>query len=121
MPVMARRRLRLFSIAALAAAGLGILPAAAAETVTSDDWEISLTPYVWATALNGDVAVGGVKAKVDADFNDVLDNLNVAVMLKAEMRKGRFGIISDTVFAQLEDNDGGGDRGGWISTPPPTC
>ena len=77
--------------------------------MTSDGWEIALTPYVWATALKGDVAVGGVKAKVDADFNDILDNLNVAVMLKAELRKGRFGILSDTVFAQLEDNAAVGD------------
>ena len=77
--------------------------------MTSDGWEISLTPYLWATALKGDVAVGGVKAEVDADFNDILDNLNVAVMLKAELRKGRFGILSDTVFAQLEDDSAVGD------------
>ncbi len=102
-------RLRLFSIVAMAAAVLVSLPAAAAEAVTGDGWEISLTPYVWATALNGDVAVGGVEAKVDADFNDVLDNLNIAAMLKAEVRKGRFGILSDTVFAQLEDSGAVGD------------
>ena len=96
-------QLQLVSIVLLALATFGSLSAAAAETRTSDGWEISLMPYVWATALKGDVAIGGVKAKVDADFNDVLDNLNVAVMLEAELRKGRFGIISDTVFAQLED------------------
>jgi len=103
MRVLGVARLRLVSIVPLAMAFLASLPAAAQQTVTRDGWEISLTPYVWATALKGDVAIGGVKAKVDADFNDVLDNLNVAVMLEAELRKGRFGIISDTVFAQLED------------------
>ncbi len=107
MQVMGRLA-RTASVAAAVAVALGVLPAAAAETVTSDGWEISLTPYVWATALKGDVTVGGVEADVDADFNDILDALNIAAMLKAEVRKGRFGLLSDTVFAQLEDSGASG-------------
>ena len=104
------RQARTTALALLATAVLASPPtSAAAQTVTSDGWEISLTPYLWATALKGDVKVGGVKADVDAGFSDILDNLNVAAMLQAEVRKGRFGILSDTVFAQLEDSAAAGD------------
>ena len=67
-------------------------------------WELSVTPYLWATALKGDVGLGRTEADVDASFNDILDNLNGALMLEAELRKGRFGLISDTVYANLEDD-----------------
>ena len=41
--------------------------------------------------------------------SDILDNLNGALMLEAELRKGRFGVLSDTVYADLEDNAATGD------------
>ena len=41
-----------------------------------------MTPYLWATALKGDVGVGRTKADVDASFSDILDNLNGALMLR---------------------------------------
>ena len=60
-------------------------------------------------ALKGDVGVGRADADVDASFDDILDNLNGALMLEAELRKGRFGVISDTVYANLEDNAATGE------------
>jgi hypothetical protein len=83
-------------------------PTAAAPSglaqATAGSWELSVTPYLWATALKGDVGIGRTEANVDASFSDILDNLNGALMLEAELRKGRFGLISDTIWAQLEDN-----------------
>jgi hypothetical protein len=83
-------------------------PTAAAPSglaqATAGPWELSVTPYLWATALKGDVGIGRTEANVDASFSDILDNLNGALMLEAELRKGRFGLISDTVYANLEDN-----------------
>ena len=60
-------------------------------------------------ALKGDLGVGRIDANVDASFDDILDNLNGALMLEAELRKGRFGLISDTIYANLEDNAATGD------------
>lgn len=74
------------------------------EETRSAPWELAVTPYIWAVALKGDVGIGQTKADVDASFSDILQNLNGAVMVSLELRKGRFGLISDTVFAQLEDN-----------------
>ena len=58
-------------------------------------WQLSVTPYLWATALKGDARVGRTKADVDASFSDILDNLNGALMLSVEARRGRFGLLSD--------------------------
>jgi hypothetical protein len=60
-------------------------------------------------ALKGDLGVGRIDANVDASFDDILDNLNGALMLEAELRKGRFGLISDTIYANLEDNAATGE------------
>mgnify|MGYP000494002163 CR=1 FL=1 len=70
----------------------------------TDRRQRSLTPYVWGTALKGDVGVRKTEASVDASFKDILDHLNGALMLSLEARKGRFGLLSDTVYANLEDN-----------------
>jgi hypothetical protein len=81
-------------------------PAGAEEAApaASTGWQFSITPYLWATALKGDVGVGRTSADVDASFDDILDNLNGALMLSLEARKGRFGLLSDTIYANLEDN-----------------
>ncbi len=85
-------------------------PAAAEEpAAASPPWELSVTPYLWATALKGDAGIGRVDANVDASFSDILDNLNFALMLSLELRKGRFGLLSDTVYANLEDNEAAGE------------
>ncbi len=93
------------SLLLAATALIGSPPAAAQDAAAaSPRWELSVTPYLWATALKGDVGVGRIDADVDASFDDILDNLNFALMLSLEARKGRFGLLSDTVYANLEDN-----------------
>ena len=94
----------------LAATALGGSPVAAQDQAgAAARWEFSVTPYLWATALKGEVGVGRTEANVDASFDDILDNLNGALMLEAELRKGRFGVISDTIYANLEDNAAAGE------------
>src|SRR4051812_49412497 len=56
----------------------------APEQAKADPWQFSITPYLWATALKGDVGVGRTSADVDASFDDILDNLNGALMLSLE-------------------------------------
>ena len=68
----------------------------------SDDWHFKVTPYLWATAIDGDVGIGRLPAvEIDADFSDVLDELDFAFMGTAEARKGRWGVLFDGVYAKF--------------------
>jgi hypothetical protein len=98
------------ALAATVAAGLVGSPVAAEDAApTSAPWELSVTPYLWALAMKGDVGIGRVEADVDASFSDIFDNLNFSVMLELELRKGRFGLLSDTIYAKLEDDAATGE------------
>ena len=98
------------ALAATVAAALIGSPVAAEDAAPpSAPWELSLTPYLWALSMKGDVGVGQTEADVDASFSDILDNLNVAAMLVLELRKGRFGLLSDTIYSQLEDDAARGE------------
>jgi len=80
-------------------------PAQAQEDVATDNggWSFGLTPYVWFASLKGDVATlaGLPPVSVDADFGDIIENTEVALMLAAEARRGRFGIVADLSYLAL--------------------
>ena len=111
LPV-AHRSVRRRSGAALAAAlaaGLACSPAEAGDAApAAAPWKLSVTPYAWATSLHGKAGVAGRTADVDVSFSDLLKNLNGAVMLDLELRKGRFALMSDSVYANLEDDSSTG-------------
>ena len=96
-------------LAAMLAAGLAGSPAEAEEAApAAAPWKLSVTPYAWATSLHGKAGVAGKRADVDVSFSDVLEHLNGAVMLDLELRKGRFALMSNSVYANLEDNSSTG-------------
>ena len=75
------------------------------ETVPGKDpkeWSLVIEPYLWALGVAGDVGVKGLPA-VHANFKPktVLQNLDWGIMGKAELRKGRWGLLGDGLFAQL--------------------
>jgi hypothetical protein len=84
---------------------------AEAEAITSstpsahndDTWNFRVAPYVWATALNGDIGVDGIKSHVNASIGEVLDHVDGGAMLTAEARHGRWGIVTDFIYADLAD------------------
>jgi hypothetical protein len=41
-------------------------------------WELSVTPYVWGTAMKGDAGLGRINGEVDASFSDILKNSRTA-------------------------------------------
>lgn len=70
---------------------------------TEEQWGFRIAPYVWATALNGDTGVDGHKAHVNASIGEVIDHVEGGAMLTAEARYGRWGIITDFIYADLAD------------------
>jgi hypothetical protein len=97
---------RLRSPLALAALALlaGAMPAAAQSTDVADTgerWLVRVAPYLWATSLDGNATVAGIKSDVDVPFGDILRDLSLAGMLLADVQKGRFGVAVNGVFARV--------------------
>ena len=73
---------------------------------TEERWEFAFAPYLWAAGLDGTVAQFGLQpTDIDLSFRDILENLDIAFMGVAEVRRGRFGLASDIVYTKLS---GGG-------------
>ena len=71
-----------------------------------ETWTFSLTPYVWATSLNGSTTVKGRTTDIDASFFDILDHTQFPKGLFqlaafGEARYGRFGLLADLAYMKL--------------------
>ncbi|MCC7273528.1 MAG: hypothetical protein IT561_12735 [Alphaproteobacteria bacterium] len=83
---------------------------ARAQDATEDRWTFSITPYLWAAGVKGDVTVpsrlhpsGAIESSVDAKFTDILSNLGgVPFMGMAEANYGRFSLLGDILYLKLE-------------------
>ncbi len=74
-----------------------------AQSGSGNDWQFRLTPYLFATGLDGDIGFGDVlpPVNVEATFGDVVDNLDFGFMLYGEAKKGRWGIWADALYVDL--------------------
>lgn len=75
---------------------------------SQDDWEVTITPYVWATGLTLDVDTPqGEQVELDDSFTDILDNLKFTGMGALEARHGRLILISDLIFLSTGSSEEG--------------
>lgn len=60
---------------------------AAAPAVMAAESGFTITPYLWAVGIDGDIQARGTDANVSMDFQDVVDNLDMAgsVLLEANV------------------------------------
>lgn len=66
-----------------------------------EDWKYSLAPYVWIAGLDGEVTARGVTAPVEANFSDIIDNLEAGALLHFEAARGDWTVFSDLIFLGL--------------------
>lgn len=92
--------LRLGSLAVMLSVVVPILPVQA-EEAAGDEWQFEVTPYLFATALDGTVGVRGVTSDVDVSFDQIWDNLDSAFMGMFIARKGDWVIGFDGIYAEL--------------------
>lgn len=71
-----------------------------------EGWEVFLSPYLWASGLKGEVGSRGRSTEVDLGFSDIVKNLDGALMLPIELRKGRWGLLSELILIKLSDQSG---------------
>lgn len=91
----------LSSTSAMAADVVSAAAPDAAPAVESG-WTYSITPYFWAAGLSGQTSQFGLPVvDMDADFGDILDNLDFAAMMIGEARNGRFSLFGDLMYTDL--------------------
>jgi hypothetical protein len=79
-----------------------------ADEFVSNDWQFQIAPYAWALAADGDTTVQGQKSDLDLSFQDIVDELNYGLMLEGEARKGRIGVFTNILYANLGKNEESG-------------
>jgi hypothetical protein len=84
---------------------LAAMPAAGQRLpALTNEWRVSVTPYIWGSGVNGDVSQPGHSASLEADFGDVVAAMEFAYMMQLEAWKGRFGILLDGVLLMTESD-----------------
>lgn len=67
-------------------------------------WEASAFVYGWALSMNGEVGVKPFpRLDYDVTFEEFFDNLKEYFSAFGEVRRGRFGIAADFIFADISD------------------
>jgi hypothetical protein len=94
------------------AAGLLVLATASMARAADEDptaVHVTITPYVWAAGIYGDVTVRGVDASPSASFLDILENTDSLVGLQGhlEVTRGRFGVFGDVFYVKTKVEDAG--------------
>jgi hypothetical protein len=86
------------------AADLGPGPGASyVEPQPVNPWKFSFTPYGWFTGVNGNVTARGHTVDVDESFIEIAEKSDsfAALMGYFEARKGRWGLFTDALWADL--------------------
>jgi hypothetical protein len=75
-------------------------PAAAQD---SEGWRFTLTPYIWAAGIQGDVGArpGNPPIEVDVKFTDIFDKLEGVFVGKLDVGYGRFGAYADIMYIKV--------------------
>lgn len=86
-----------------------------AESDSDGEWEFEFMPYLWASAMTGDVqvkkpvSIGPIsrtlpKTSVDMDFSDIWNILDFGAMGAFEARKDRVGLLFDAIYMKVSDS-----------------
>lgn len=101
--VNAPKRIPALALLLLTLLAFGAAPSWAADR--DDDLRYSITPYLWATRMKGDVKAGRLpETTMDIKFSDILDVLDFGFMTAVEIRKGRLGFLFDGIYMNVSDS-----------------
>jgi hypothetical protein len=78
---------------------------AATSSAFAQDWDWKVAPYLWASGIDGDAALGPLARDVEVDFADLVDVLAGAALVHVEGSNGTHGVFGDLVWMSLEPED----------------
>lgn len=74
----------------------------AAETQPeADRWQFGGEVYLWGASIGGEDVAGD---DIDIPFSDLWDNLDIAYMGKIAARKGKFSLVGDFIYLDVNDD-----------------
>jgi hypothetical protein len=80
--------------------------ATAAGAAPAQEWQHTLTPYLWMSGMSGKTAIGTalgpVEADVDVGFGDILKNLKIGGMVAYRGDRGPWTVMADAIYMNLE-------------------
>jgi hypothetical protein len=92
------RTLTTFTLGVLLVLGSAVPSAAQAP---SDDWQITVAPYLFGASMTGTSVVKGRQLDVDLSIADIFDNLQFGAMGLVVARKGNWGVGGDAIWMAL--------------------
>ena len=73
------------------------------DSSEKDQWQFTLTPYLWLPSVDARATVEGKTQKVKLTFSDIIDDFDLfGVMGRFEAWKGNWGLIFDGLYADLD-------------------
>jgi len=78
---------------------------AATSSAFAQEWDWKVAPYLWASGIEGDAALGALARDVDVEFSDLLNVVAGAALLHVEGSNGDNGVFGDLVWMSLEPED----------------
>jgi hypothetical protein len=107
-----RRRFSLFTgalLAAVGSVGAGSMELASKETAPptiteSEPWQFTIAVPGLMPSIDGTIGVRGVNANIDIGLDQILQHLDMIFAMRAEARKGPFGIYAEFFYVGLSDD-----------------
>jgi hypothetical protein len=94
-----------------ASIALAILFAAPAS---AQQWDWSVSPYLWASAIDGTVVTGPLESDVSVSFSDIVDILRGAALVRLEGQNAKHGVFGDLVYLRLKETNARDTIGGSL-------
>jgi hypothetical protein len=74
---------------------------AMANPASGAEWKHEFAPYLWGSAMDGTVGVGGITADASLSFSDIVDNLEFGFMGTYRGTNGPYSITVDAMYMGL--------------------
>lgn len=80
------------------------VPANAADSSSTDEWEFDGAVYLWGATIDATPNGGD---EIEISFSDILDDLDMALMTSLGARKDKWSLLADIIYLDIEDDQNG--------------
>jgi len=104
---------RAIKIMALVIMAIGMLGGSPSSTMAADDsggWRYTVQPYMWAPTIEMDLKLSAPNGssgepEIEIKPDDYLENLDIALIVTAMARKGKWSFTADFIYMEVSSKD----------------